>query len=460
MTVDSLDEKTTALFVVSLGFFLSPFSTSALNIALPSIGREFAVDAVFLGWIPASYLLATAALFLPFGKLGDILGRERFFKYGIMICTLSSLFSALSTSAVPLLLSVLLLGIGGSLIFCTGTAIVTSVFPEGERGNALGVNFAAVYLALALGPFLGGFITERFGWRSIFLTVVLLGSISTAVILRRLKDRPGHPEDRFDSPGALIYSLTIMAALYGFSQLPETFGVVLVMTSILGVMVFVGWEMRIESPLIDVRLFRDNTAFAFSNLASILFFTATFSVGFLLSLYLQYIKGFSPQVAGLAMAPQFIVQTISSPAAGRLSDRFEPRIAGSVGAVLTAFGLLLLTFLDEGTSFGLIVADLVLIGFGYALFTTPNMHAVMSSVKKENYGLASATRHTTRAIGQTLSMGLVTLIFTIQLGRVQITPEYYMSFLRGMKTALTILTLFCVGSILPSFAGGKRLRER
>lgn len=457
MTVDSLDEKTTALFVVSFGFFLSPFSTAALNIALPSIGREFAVDAVFLGWISTSYFLATAALFLPFGRLGDIFGRERFFKYGIMICTLSSLFSAFSTSAVLLLLSVLLLGIGGSLIFCTGTAIVTSVFPKSERGNALGVNFAAVYLALALGPFLGGFLTERFGWRSIFLTVALLGSIATAVILQRLKDRPGHPEGGFDSPGALIYSLTIATALYGFSQLPETFGVVLVMASLLGAVVFVGWELRTKSPLIDVCLFRDNTVFAFSNLASMLFFTATFSVGFLISLYLQYIKGFSPQFAGLAMAPQFVVQTISSPAAGRLSDRFEPRITASVGAGLTAFGLLLLTFLDEGTSFGLIVADLVLIGFGYALFTTPNMHAVMSSVEKENYGLASATRHTTRSIGQTLSMGLVTLIFTVQLGRVQITPDYYMSFLEGMKTTLTILTVFCVGSILPSFARGKKL---
>ena len=123
---------------------------------------------------------------------------------------------------------------------------------------------------------------------------------------------------------------------------------------------------------------------------------------------------------------------------------------------MTAFGLLLLTFLDKGTSFSLIVADLVLIGFGYALFTTPNMHAVMSSVAKENYGLASATRHTTRSIGQTLSMGIVTLIFTIQLGRVEITPEYYMSFLRGMKTVLTILTACCFSSILPSLTRSKK----
>jgi EmrB/QacA subfamily drug resistance transporter len=456
MTSDRTNQKTTVLFVVSLGFFLAPFATASLNIALPSIGREFAVDAVLLGWISTSYFLVTAALFLPFGRLGDIFGRQKFFKYGITICTLSSLFSAFSTSAVMLLLSVVLLGIGGSLMFCTGTAIVTSVFPEGERGNALGVNFAAIYLALSLGPFLGGFLTERFGWRSIFLTVAVIGGTATLVIIRRLKDTIGTAESSFDYPGAVIYSLTITAILYGFSRLPETFGVISVLMGLFGVVLFVWWETRRVSPLIDVRLFRDNAVFASSNLASMLFFTATFSVGFLLSLYLQYIQGFSPQDAGLVMSPQFIVQTVFSPTAGRLSDRFKPRTAASIGAGLTAIGLFLLTFLDEKTSLGLIVTDLILIGLGYSLFTTPNMHAVVSSVEKENYGLASATRHTARSIGQTLSMGVVTLIFITQLGRVQITSEYYAPFLIGMRSALTILTVFCVGCILPSLVRGKR----
>lgn len=455
MTLDRLDEKTTALFVVSSGFFLSPFATASLNIALPSIGREFAVDAVLLGWISTSYFLATAALFMPFGRLGDIFGREKFFRYGIMICTLSALLSAFSTSTVLLLLSIILLGIGSSMTFCTGTAIVTSVFPESERGNALGVNFAAVYLALSLGPFLGGFLTERFGWRSIFLAVALIGAIATAIILKRLRVKQGTPESKFDYPGTLIYSLTITAILYGFSLLPAPFGITLVLMGLLGVVLFVRWETRRVLPLIDVHLFRNNGAFAFSNVAAILFFTATFSVGFLLSLYLQYIQGFSPQDAGLVMSPQFLVQTASSPTAGQLSDRFGPRRAASIGAALTSLGLFLLTFLDERTSLGFIVADLILIGLGYSLFTTPNMHAVMNSVKKENYGLASATRHTARSIGQTLSMGIVTLIFTIQLGRVQITPEYYTPFLGGMRSVLTVLTIFCIGSILPSLAIGK-----
>ncbi len=455
MATDSLGVKRTALFVVSLGSFLSPFASASTNIALPSVGREFAVDAVLLGWVTTSYFLTAAALLLPFGRMADIYGRERFFKYGILVYTISSLFSAFSTSVVLLILFNILLGVGSAMIFCTGTAILTSVFPPGEQGTALGVNSATVYLGLSLGPFLGGVLTQRFGWRSIFLSMALIGLITAAIIFWRLKEEPGRPEREFNSPSALIYSLTVAVTIYGFSLLPTMPGLLLILAGALGVIAFVRREVNMENPMLDVRLFRDNTAFAFSNLAALLYFSSTFTIGFLLSLYLQYVQGISPQDTGLVIAAQSVIQTVFSPFAGRLSDRIEPRIVASTGIGLTVLGLALLTFLDKGTGLGFVVADLVLIGLGYAFFTSPNILAVMSSVGEETYGVASATRHTTRSIGQTLSIGIVMIVFATQMGRTQITPESYAFFLGAMKSALTILTILCVGSILPSLVRGK-----
>lgn len=195
--------------------------------------------------------------------------------------------------------------------------------------------------------------------------------------------------------------------------------------------------------------------FTFSNLAALINYSATFAVSFLLSLYLQYIKGFSAQDAGLILMYQPVVQAIFSPLAGRLSDKIEPRIVASAGMAVTVTGLLLLTSLEKQTSIEFIAVTLVLLGFGFGLFSSPNTNAVMSSVKRKFYGVASATLATMRLIGQTFNMGITTMIFTLYMGRVQIIPEYHPVFLESVTVAFTVFSVLCFIGIFASLVRGK-----
>ncbi|MCK4331346.1 MAG: MFS transporter [Dehalococcoidia bacterium] len=429
---------------------------SSITIALPSIGSELAMDAISLGWVATTYLLAAAMFLVPFGRIADIYGRKRIFTYGILTYTVASMLSAIATSAAMLIASRVLQGIGGAMIFSTGVAILASVFPAEERGKALGINVAAVYLGLSLGPFLGGLLTEHFGWRSIFVLNVPLGLIIIAFIFWKLKGEWAEAKgEKFDITGSVIYSLMLIAIMYGFTRLPDMSGAWLIVIGAVGVVAFVKWEMKVKSPVLNIALFRNNTVFALSNLAALINYSATFAVAFLLSLYLQYIKGLSPQSAGLILVAAPVVQAVFSPLAGRLSDRIEPRIVASAGMGLTATGLVLFTSLSEKTSLGFIVASLVVLGFGFALFSSPNTNAVMSSVEKRFYGVASGTLATMRQIGMTFSMGMAMLLFALYIGRVQITPEYYSLFLRSVNVAFVIFAILCFGGIFAPLARGK-----
>ena len=241
--LDSNVNKKAVLLIATMASFLTPFMGSSINIALPSIGKEFAMDAVLLGWVATAYLLAAAVFLVPFGRIADIYGRKRIFTYGILIFTISSLLSAMSNSAVMLISCRILQGIGGAMIFGTGVAILTSVFPVGERGRVLGINVAAVYLGLSLGPFLGGLLTQYFGWRSIFLANVPLGLIIIASIFWKLKGEWADARgDKFDLSGSIIYGLSIVAIVYGLTLLPAIWGIWVILIGILGILIFIRWE--------------------------------------------------------------------------------------------------------------------------------------------------------------------------------------------------------------------------
>ncbi|MBA7710354.1 Riboflavin transporter RibZ [subsurface metagenome] len=232
-------------------------------------------------------------------------------------------------------------------------------------------------------------------------------------------------------------------------------GVWTILIGILGILIFIRWEMKVKSPVLNIELFKNNPVFTFSNLAALISYSATFAVAFLLSLYLQYTKGLNPQNAGLILLSMPAMQAIFSPLAGRLSDRIEPRIIASVGMGLTTIGLVLLIFLDQNTAIEFILVSLIILGFGFALFSSPNTNAVMSSVDKRFYGVASATLATMRQIGMMLSMGIAMLLFALFIGRVEITPEYYPAFVSSLKIAFVIFAILCFGGIFASLARGK-----
>lgn len=453
-TNDSVS-KGVALFISAMASFLTPFMVSSLNVALPSISKDFVLSAVLLGWVPTVYLLAAAIFLVPFGRIADIYGRKRVFTYGIILYTISCLLLPFSNSAVMLISFRVLEGIGSAAIFGTGVAILTSVYPVGERGKALGINVAAVYAGLSLGPPIGGLLTEHFTWRSIFFVNVPLGLIILIMVLWKLKGEWTEAKgEKFDLAGSATYGLALAALISGFSLLPAMSGVWLVVAGVVGLLFFIRREMRATSPVLNVNLFRNNPVFAWSNLAALINYSATAGVGFLLSLYLQYIKGFTPEHAGLILIAQPIVMVVLSPLAGRLSDRLEPRIVASIGMSLTTAGLVLLIFLSQDTGLRFILLSLVILGLGFSFFSSPNMNAIMSSVNRKFYGVASGTVGTMRLVGQMFSLAIAVLLFALYIGGAQIAPVNYPLFLASARTAFIIFAVLCFAGIFASLARG------
>ncbi|MFQ6124430.1 MAG: MFS transporter [Candidatus Heimdallarchaeota archaeon] len=450
-------DKGAVFLVTILSSFVTPFIESSVSIALPSIGYEFVLDIVILNWVATSYFLAAAIFLVPFGRLADIYGRKKYFTYGVSCYTGASLLAVLSGSALVLIGARFLQGIGAAMIFGTNIAILTSVFPPGERGKVLGIIITTVFLGQLSGPYLGGFLTQQFGWRSIFLFNVPLGLIMIIVIFWKLKGEWAEAKgEKFDLVGSVIYGLMLLGVMYGFSQLPEIRGVWFILMGIIGLYIFVKWEIKVECPVLEITLFRKNRVFAFSNLAALIYFSATYATTFLLSLYLQYIKELSPQNAGLVLVAQPMVQATFSPIAGWLSDRIEPQRIVACGMTLTVVGLSLFMWLNKKTPIELIITGLAILGLGAALFSPPNFNVVMGSVEKEVYGVASGTRGTMRLLGQMLSMGITILLFTLYLGRVQITPELYPLFLRSVRALFIIFAGLCFwGGIFASFTRSK-----
>jgi EmrB/QacA subfamily drug resistance transporter len=451
--------KRVTLFVVTLAAFLTPFDGSSVNIALPSIGREFSMDAISLGWVATAYLLASAMFLVPLGRVADIYGRKKFFTLGILIFTGASFSMVLCMSGAMLICLRIVQGFGSAMIYGTGVALLTSIFPAQERGKALGITVAATYLGLSLGPFLGGFLTLHLGWRSIFLVNVPFGLTAIALVSFKLRGEWAEARgEKFDLTGSIIYCFGLTAIMYGFSSFSQWGAVLstgLILMGSMGILLFVRWEIGVKSPILTMNLFRGNRAFALSNLAALIHYCATFAVTFFLSLYLQYIKRFNPQTAGAILVFQPAVMAVCSPLAGRLSDRIEPRIVASVGMGLTAVGLFLFTLLHGNSTLGFIIPDLILLGLGFALFSSPNTNAVMSSVEKRFYGVASGTLGTMRLTGQMFSMGIAMLIFAIHIGHTQITPEYYPLLLKSTRSAFIFFGILCSGGVAASLARGK-----
>jgi EmrB/QacA subfamily drug resistance transporter len=453
--VDPAVNKRPALFITTLASFLTPFGISSVNIALPSIGKAFSIDAILLSWVTTAYLLTSAMFFVPFGKIADIYGRKRLFTCGILTFTLASVGCAMSNSAGMLICFRVLQGIGASAVYPIGAAILTSTFPVRELGRVLGINGTAVYLGFSSGPFLGGLLTQYFGWRSIFLVNVFVGSVLILLIFLKLKGEWREAEEeKFDLTGSVLYSLILFLIMYGFSQLSTLQGIGLVLAGFLITLLFIKWEMKMRNPVLEIQLFRKNRAFTFSNLAALIHSSASFAITFLLSLYLQYVRRLTPESAGLILIAQPIVQALCSPYSGKLSDRIEPRIVASIGMALTGVGIGLFTVLDEKTPLLVILGNLILLGFGYGFFSVPNSTSVMSSVESRFYGVASGTLSTMRITGTTFSMGIALLIFSIYLGKVQITPDTYPVFLRCIKLAFAFSTLLCFGGVFASLARG------
>lgn len=455
MSADESLEKS-ALIVTTLTSFIGPFAISSVNVALPTIQAEFSADAVLLSWVATSFLLAMAVFLVPFGKAADIYGRKKIFTWGLILYTVSSLLAAFAFTIKMLIALRVLQGLGSAMFVTTGMAILTSVFSPSKRGRAIGIYVSAVYIGLSVGPFAGGFLARYLGWRSIFAIVVPLGVACIFMTAKYLKgewvDARG---EKLDISGSVLYGFSILTLVYGASLLPQKVAVYLIVLGLAGLGFFIRLELRVQYPVFEVKLFKHNKLFTFSSLAALINYSATFAITFLLSLYLQYIKNIAPQYAGSILIAQPIVMALFSPLAGRLSDRVEPRLLASTGMAMTALGLFSFVFIDAETSKVVIILTLAFLGFGFALFSSPNMNAIMSAVERRYFGIASGTVATMRLLGQMTSMAITMVIFALFIGREPISPANYDQFLKSVKLSFLIFASLCTIGILFSSLRGE-----
>ena len=441
--------KSAILFSICMAHFLNPFMLSAVGVALPVMGREFSASALQLGLIETSFVLSMAIFLLVMGRLGDIYGRRKIFQMGLLLFAFAGGLISQADSIEMVIALRFLQGMGGAMVNATTMAILVSVFAPHERGKALGIAIASVYAGISCGPFIGGFLIEFLGWRSLFYLMVPFGLLTYFVTWVKIKDEwAGSRGEPFDWSGALVYAPSILLLVYGVLHLQDgglAWGLLILAN--LGLVLFLLIEMRAPYPMLDVRLLLENRVFALSNLAALFNYAATFGVTFFLSLYLQYVKGMGPQQAGTILIIQPIVQTIFSPFFGRLSDRIPAAYVATSGMAFCAVGLAVATGLSAESPLSMIVLLLVFLGLGFALFSSPNVSMIMGSVAPRHLGVASGLSASMRTMGMLTSMMIITLIFSYLMPGQPVTLETQSAFLDSMRLALLIFCALCIVGI-------------
>ncbi|MDR1407243.1 MAG: MFS transporter [Tannerella sp.] len=446
-------QKNSAFTFICLASFLVPFMGSAINLSLPQIGSAFSMKAVSLTWIATSYLIATAISQVPFARLGDMVGRRKVFICGTAIFSVFTFLCGLAPSGTLLIVFRGLSGLGSAMMFGTSMAILISIFPPQRRGRAIGINTAVVYFALASGPFAGGLLTHHWGWKSLFFLTGIFGFFVVAGSLLVLKGEWSESKgEKFDFAGSIIYAAGLFGLILGFSRLPHALSFVCLLLGIAAFVLFVRYELKVGQPVFNVRIFSGNRVFGLSNLSSLINYACTYAVAYMMSLYLQYIRGFNAQHAGMILIVQAVVQCLVSLYAGKLSDRLNPAGIATTGMGVIFCGLCGLVFLSPDTPMAVVLVLLILLGVGFGLFSSPNANIVMSSVEKKFYGQASATIGTMRLVGQSFSMGIAMMAISLHTGNRLIVPELYPQLMKSFHMTFVVCGILCaVGTYTSTF---------
>jgi EmrB/QacA subfamily drug resistance transporter len=447
------------LTMILLSAFTTPLMLSAVNVALPSIANDLSMNAVLLSWIPMAYLMASAMFVLIFGRIADMVGRKKIFLIGTSSVIVTSLIAASVDSGITLIMARFLQGVSAAMLYATQVAIISSVFPPAKRGYVIGLTVSAIYFGLTIGPLIGGYIIDLYGWRGSFMVHIPLAIIALTIGVLYVKDEWSSDErGSFDLFGAILYMLSILIICLGVSYLPSSLSFILILFSFFGFIFFFLFERKHKHPIFDTTLFFTNRVFTFSCLASLIIYTATFANVVQVSLYLQYLKELSATSAGLIMMCQPMTMAIFSPIAGRLSDKFEPKYLSTIGMGITCCGLIMLSNLKIESGLNYLLLSLFITGLGFGLFSPPNVNAIMGSVEKKFYGSATGAMATMRIIGQMSSMVLVTLIFVLIIGSVEINQENYMALENAIRIIFTIAAMLCIPGLYFSMARGNFIK--
>ncbi len=442
-------QQKTTLFVSVVTAFITTFMGSALNLSVPDIEKDFGISAADVAWTVTIYMLTCAALAVPFGSIADIFQKKKILWIGILIFGLSSLAAVFSYNIWMLLLFRFGQGIGASMIFSTNIAILVGAFDSSMRGRVLGYSTSATYVGLSAGPVIGGILNHNFGWRAVFIAAAAVSAVAFYGAQKKLpEDNSRGKTKKADIKGNILYIASIVALMYGLSSIKSSkYSVMVLSAGVVLMIVFIRTELKVENPVMDIRLFRNNTSYAFSNFAALLNYGATFAISYLISIYLQIITGYDSQTAGIVLISSPVIMALLSPLMGRLSDNHSPYIMSSTGMGFCAVSLILFAFLPEDASVVRVILILVLSGFGVALFTSPNTNAVMTSVEKDSYGIASSILATMRSIGHTASMAIVTAVVEIKMDTKSLTDAEPFIIIDTIHLCFYIFTGLCTAGI-------------
>jgi len=430
------------LIICALSSFVITVTTSSVNVALSTIGRELIVSTSFLTWLQNIYLLIGASCMIPFGRLGEIHGKKKVMYYGIIIFTIGSFLCAVSTSGDMLMVFRALQAVGSAMIFANLFSLITSVATPGEGGKILGIAVAIPYIGLSLGPVLGGVLTHSFGWRSIFLFNVPFGLAATFFILKLKGEWCEAVGEKFDYISSIVMVLSLTAIIYGLSIITSAIAPYLILGGVIGVILFFYLQGKLKTPLIAPEIIHDRV-FLVNNTTSLINYGPGIFVGFLLSLYFQDIRLLSAQQAGLLLAVQSVFVAIFSFISGRLSAKIRPRFIAATGIFITSFALALFVFVNEYTSYYFIIVSLAILGCGYGLSATSSTEISMRYFEKKFRGVSSASLNTTQYVGQMLGMGITGAGIAIYMGTAQITPQNFALFIESFKLPFEVFAVAC-----------------
>jgi EmrB/QacA subfamily drug resistance transporter len=399
--------------------FITTLDGSIVNIGLPAISQTFGVGISGpIEWVIIGYLVIIAAVLLTFGRLADMIGRKPIFMTGLVVFLLGSALCGMAPSLWLLILARLLQGLGGALLFSVNVAMITASFPDSGRGLALGLNTVIVSLGVAMGPTIGGIITQYLSWRWIFYVNVPICLIVLLISFYFYHEhRPASGESgRFDPTGAILLAVGFATVTLGLSfgqewgwASPGTLSTFCIGIVTLTIAVFV--ERKVKHPILDLHLVTNRT-FALGNISFMLCMMALFAPGFILPFYLEQLRGFSTIRTGLMLTPLPLAMAVAAPLSGSLSDRFGSRWISPLGLAIACSGLILISQLNIQSSTWDVIWRLALAGFGQGLFQSPNTRTIMGAAPTEKQGETSGLLATGRVIGQSTSVALIGTIFT------------------------------------------------
>lgn len=433
-----------SLAVASLATLIVTADSGQLSIALPRIIKEFNADLTLASWIALVYALVTASLYLPCGRLADLLGVGRLFLAGFLLYAFSSLAAGAAQGAGQLICFRALQAAGSALIMANNFALITALFPPEERGRAMGIAGGTVSaLGYTLGPVLGGLLTHALGWRSNFYLSAALALIAFGAARILLPEATfkgtGAKKEPFDFAGAVAFGLAISSLLFALAlaQNGEWQKSLVGLAALAGIGAlgfFIWWEQRVSSPILDLKLFRI-AAFSLGNIARWISFITMSVSNLLMPFFLQMAMGLDPLRAGFLVAPTPFAMALLAPLTGWMSERFAPERLCALGLAVNGAALVFLSFLAPGASATEVVLGLALLGVGMGLFQTPNNNLLMTSVPRERLGVGSAFLSIVRSLGYSIGTALATIIVSANL--LELTGQTSLQQLRGAADAAT-----------------------